>query len=104
MWPLTGCAVQLMDGMAERCALCQKQLCLRQQVLNLALGEEKHLLCLSCLAADNDTGAEELLTRLAAYVRGRDCFLKEWRRYTGLKDCPSPDTCLPNVCFEKELP
>ncbi len=104
MWPLTGCAVQLMDGMAERCALCQKQLRLRQQVLNLALGEEKHLQCLSCLAADNDTGAEELLTRLAAYVRGRHCFLKEWRRYTGLKDCPSPDTCLPNVCFEKELP
>ncbi|MBX9939089.1 MAG: hypothetical protein K2Y32_07545 [Candidatus Obscuribacterales bacterium] len=89
----------LIEGLPTACAECGALICLRQQVLNLALGEDETLLCLPCLAQDNESSSEELLVRLAQYIQGRDCFLKEWSRYCDRSYCPNPDGCLPAVCF-----
>lgn len=90
---------QLMPDMPAQCRRCQSALCLRQQVLNLALGEDSELLCLNCLAQDNDSEPQKLLKDVGAYVRGRECFAKEWDKYRDCGFCPSPATCYPDICF-----
>ncbi len=70
-------------------------------MLNLALGEDKDVLCLKCLAADNNKSAEELLDSLAAYIVSRECFAKQWKLYAAQDVCPDPVGCLPTLCFSK---
>lgn len=90
---------QLIEDLPTHCRRCQSPLCLRQQVLNLALGEDSELLCLSCLAQDNDSQSEKLLKDVGAYISGRECFAKEWDKYLDSSFCPSPLTCYPDICF-----
>ena len=89
----------LLDDVPSHCHSCGNALCLRQQVLNLALGEEEQVLCLACLAVDNGQSKEELLLSLAAYIVNRECFLKSWDRYESRDFCPDPQGCLPDLCF-----
>jgi hypothetical protein len=91
----------LIDDLPAVCFNCAAPLCLRQQVLNLALGEVVELLCLSCLAADNNKSAAEMLTSLMPYVASRECFAKEWARYLTVDFCPNSGGCLPEICFGK---
>jgi len=97
-------ACQLIEEIPSVCQSCAADLCLRQQVLNLALGEEKEVLCLNCLAADNNKSAEQLLQSLSEYIVSRECFAKQWRRYASRDFCPDPQGCLPTVCFGKLSP
>jgi hypothetical protein len=90
----------LLDEVPSACCKCQAQLCLRQQVLNLALGEDQEVMCLNCLAADNNKSSSELLENLAAYIANRECFAKPWRRYASVDYCPDPLGCVPAVCFK----
>ena len=87
------------EGAPLVCSGCGAALCLRQQVLNLTVGSTDEMLCLVCLAADNETSPEELLGRLKEYVQSRECFKREWDRYEGRAFCPAPDSCYPDSCF-----
>lgn len=91
--------LRLIEGLETGCSRCGKALCLRQQVLNLALGAEQGLLCLGCLAEDSGKEREEMLADLGPYVLSRECFLKSWRLYQSEADCPDRSGCLPKSCF-----
>jgi hypothetical protein len=93
-----GC-LMLIEGLPGQCLRCGRKLCLRQQVLNLALGVDDELLCLPCLAADNGKAPADLLASLGPYVQSRQCFYKEWRKYASEAACPDPLGCLPKTCF-----
>ncbi len=81
------------------CQTCAAPLCLRKQVINLALGNEQQMYCLICLANSNGTEAPQLLTRVRDYILGRQCFSREWLKYPTVSACPDPDGCLPDICF-----
>jgi hypothetical protein len=89
----------LIEGLESICFACAGNLCLREQILNLALGEEENLLCLFCLAQENGCEPEELLLRLKTYIESRDCFNKQWQKYVSSAACPRPLKCLPLACF-----
>jgi hypothetical protein len=93
-------ACLLIEGLETTCALCAAALCLREQVLNLALSQTNRLLCLLCLAKDNDKPAEEVLEELKAYILTRECFAKEWVKYLDQGFCPKQSTCYPAPCFK----
>lgn len=75
------------DGAPSACAACGETLCLRQQVINLALGQADRMLCLTCLAAQNEQSPEDVLESIVSYILSRDCFAKQWRRHTGDSHC-----------------
>jgi len=90
---------QLIEGLETICSSCRTHLCLRQQVLNLALGAEQDLLCLNCLARENGKSREQILEDLGPYVLSRECFSREWKKYLSRDACPDPLGCLPENCF-----
>ena len=93
------CDGPLVSGAALTCAGCGARLCLRKQVVNLALGHVDRMWCLSCLSLQSGQSPAEILSGLKAYIQGRDCFRKEWVRYETTDDCPDPHRCLPDICF-----
>lgn len=88
------------DGAPDNCSKCGARLCLRKQVINLALGIEELMLCLECLGKENNKPPEQVLGGIKSYILGRECFAKQWRRYPGKEYCPDPQTCFPGTCFE----
>ncbi len=89
------------EGVATQCGNCGAALCIRKQVINLALGNAETLLCLTCLAQSEGETPASLILGMAGYIMGRDCFRKEWVRYQTVVDCPEPETCIPQTCFNK---
>lgn len=90
----------LPDSQADAfCKTCSKSLCLRQKVVNYALGNDEELFCLSCLGAQNQCSAAELVIDLREYILGRECFAKEWKKYPERSFCPCPSGCIIEVCF-----
>src|SRR5215470_5021448 len=81
------------------CCLCGKALCLRKQVINLALGNVEEMKCLACLGKEGGKAPDQVLADIKEYVHSRDCFLKEWRKYVDVSYCPDPDHCFPDICF-----
>jgi hypothetical protein len=73
----------------------------RKTVINLSLGNTEQLKCLVCLAAEEGSAPEQILSGAVDYILGRECFRKEWLRYQSVKDCPDPEGCIPKVCFLK---
>jgi hypothetical protein len=90
----------LVDGAARVCHKCQAPLCLRKQVINLALGLTDEMMCLNCLASENGQDAREVLEGLQDYIQSRECFAKQWRRYETLEYCPDATGCVADVCFK----
>jgi hypothetical protein len=91
--------VSLIAELPSLCALCGKSLCLRQQVINLVLGNTEELRCLVCLASEHEQTPEQLLSTTKEYVMRRDCFRKEWIKYKTREFCPDKIGCFPDVCF-----
>jgi hypothetical protein len=91
----------VVDGAPDACADCSAPLCLRKQVLNLALGNTDEMWCLNCLARDNEQTPQDVLEGLIDYVFSRDCFRKEWLRYVSVQHCPDRAGCLPDTCFKR---
>jgi hypothetical protein len=89
----------LVDGAPTDCSQCRQALCLRQQVINLALGNTDGMLCLGCLSRENEQTPADVLSRVKNYIQKRDCLAKEWARYSSQQFCPYPQTCVPGVCF-----
>lgn len=81
------------------CGRCAKAICLRQHVINLALGNTEEMFCLDCLGDDGSKSGEEVLAGIKTYVLQRECFRKEWVRYENVKYCPDPEHCFPQTCF-----
>jgi hypothetical protein len=92
-------AQQQVEGAPDHCSKCGAALCIRKQVINLSLGKVESMLCLVCLAQSEGCQPEKLISGMVGYIMGRDCFRKEWVRYRGIDDCPAPDTCFPQTCF-----
>jgi len=90
-----------MDKMPADCSNCKRPLCLRQQVMNLTVGNTDEMFCLECLGKESDRKSVEVLLTLKGYALGRECFAKEWRRYKGVEDCPDRQGCFPNQCFSE---
>jgi hypothetical protein len=95
---LKACA-PLVQGAPVACAGCSAPLCLRKQVLNLAVGNIDVMFCLQCLAQQSDQAPDELLAGMKLYVLGRDCLKKEWHKYESEDFCPAPESCYPSICF-----
>ena len=93
------CHGPLVPGAALVCAGCGARLCLRKQVVNLALGHVDRMWCLTCLSLESGQSPAEILSGLKAYIQGRDCFRKEWVRYESVEYCPDRQGCLPGICF-----
>ena len=83
----------------QQCSQCSSPLCLRKQVVNLALGNTESMLCLRCLGKDADQSPGEILEGLMHYIQQRECFLKEWSRYESIEFCPDRNGCVPDICF-----
>ncbi|GEM_PF-507759 len=81
------------------CHGCGAALCLRKQVVNLALGNSDPMYCLGCLGAESSQGAEAVLLALKGYVLARRCFAGQWLRYPDRRCCPDPRGCFPDTCF-----
>ena len=90
----------LINDAPTTCHKCSTSLCLRKQVINLALGNTDKMLCLSCLALDNNQTADEVLMSLKSYVLMRNCFSKQWQRYLNIEYCPDRQGCFPDLCFD----
>jgi hypothetical protein len=88
------------DGAPRACDRCAAALCLRKQVVNLALGLTDQMLCLQCLATENSQTPSEVLEGIKDYVLGRECFAKQWKRYDSVEYCPDRTGCIPGPCFE----
>jgi len=90
----------LIEDAPSSCAKCGASLCLRKQVINLALGNDQVMHCLNCLGKELEQAPEAVLERLRTYVNGRDCFKKQWIRYENKDWCPDPGNCFPGECFK----
>jgi hypothetical protein len=101
--PFDDPAHPLVQDAPGHCHQCQKPLCLRQQVINLALGNTDEMLCLPCLSKENEQPPEAVLERLKHYIQERQCFQKEWVRYANINFCPDRNGCLPQICFPNEI-
>lgn len=84
------------------CFDCGTVLCLRKQVINLALGNTEKMWCLWCLAGHNRQQPEDVLARMKHYLKGRECFASQWNKYRTINYCPDPNGCLPDTCFADE--
>ena len=89
----------LVQDAPRQCTRCAAPLCLRKQVVNLALGNTEEMLCLECLAADGADPPAQILGDMISYINQRQCFHKEWIRYTGVAYCPDQAGCFPAICF-----
>jgi hypothetical protein len=81
------------------CCQCGKPLCVRKQVINMALGNSEEMFCLICLGAINGKEPQEVLMSTKEYIAGRPCFAKAWNKYTNKVDCPEPNSCFVLECF-----
>lgn len=89
----------LLEGMPGACEKCARTLCLRKQVINLALGNDTKMDCLICLAKEACLSPEVFLLKLKSYIQDRSCFLREWEKYESSSSCPDPKGCCPDKCF-----
>ena len=87
------------DLSINNCFSCQNPLCIRESVINLALGNEDKMHCIFCLAKIENVSAEVLLKQIYNYVKRRDCLNNEWKKYKVKANCPNLLNCLPDVCF-----
>lgn len=95
--------VPLVDGAPTACKSCQGVLCLRQQVINLALGQIDTMSCLRCLADENAQSEMDVVDSIVPYILSRDCFAKEWRRVSGIEDCSVAGGCHVALCSKTSL-
>lgn len=93
--------VGLLPEPPANCASCAEEVCLRQQLISMALGYADKTLCLVCLAADTGRSREDVLETVLPFISKRDCFLKPWRRYENVDYCPFVDKCIPKTCFQE---
>jgi hypothetical protein len=92
-------AIAVKDAPAH-CSGCGASLCLRKQVINLALGNIETMSCLNCLSQAEGNSPESLIAGTVEYILSRDCFAKEWVRYACADYCPDPLGCFPKTCFK----
>lgn len=92
-------AAPLVEGAPLVCSQCGLPLCLRKQVINLALGNTEQMLCLVCWQKEGQRSPAEIIADLIPYVESRACFHKQWVRYISVEFCPDRKGCFPDVCF-----
>lgn len=78
---------------AGKCQACGAPLCLRKQLVNLALGSVESMSCLVCLGAQTGKSQAEVLTAIRPYILNRECFAKKWNQESQCLEC---ENC---ICF-----
>lgn len=91
----------LIEGLSTTCQTCGAPLCLRKQVINLALGFLDSMRCLVCIGRENEKEPEKILEDVKVYISTRDCFATQWLNYRNVSACPDPDGCFPDTCFRE---
>jgi hypothetical protein len=94
--------VGLLPEPPGECASCSQTVCLRQQLISMALGYTEKTLCLICLSNEMGRTREDILETVLPFIEKRDCFAKPWNRYENVNYCPFPKACIPDTCFQKE--
>ena len=92
----------LIEGCPKQCSVCDISLCLRQQVLSLALGYVKTMYCLNCLGRENQKDPAVILDDLKIYIDSREWFKRQWVKDLDDSFCPHPKECYPSVCFMEQ--
>jgi hypothetical protein len=92
--------IPCIEGGRSHCSKCNSALCVRKQVINLALGNVDDMFCLICLGKDSEREPEEVLEGIKTYILSRPCFKKEWVKYPDVSYCPEPESCFPGMCFQ----
>lgn len=88
-----------LSSQVNYCHTCKSSLCLREQVINLSLGYEEKMYCLTCLGDIENQSTDSILSRLKGYIHSRQCLSTEWVKYRNISFCPKVISCLPNICF-----
>jgi hypothetical protein len=81
------------------CCTCGQPLCLRKQVINMALGNTDEMFCLVCLGRIDGREPKDVLVVAKDYIRGRPCFNKQWSKYENGDYCPDRLGCFFKECF-----
>jgi len=89
----------LIEQAPQHCSKCGKAICLRKQVINMVLGNTDEMFCLICLGASEGNEPRDVLLTAKDYVKRRECFDKEWRKYADKSYCPDPEGCFIRDCF-----
>lgn len=74
--------------------------CRRMFNMNLALGYSEEFYSLEALCKKHNKDAEDLFELGMDYVQARECFRKEWAKMTDRSECPLPDKCQIEDCFD----
>ena len=69
--------------------------------MNLALGYTEEFYSLATLAQMHERTLEEVYDVALVYIVSRECFRKEWAKMTCKSECPLPDSCLIERCFDE---
>ena len=85
----------------DNCHNCGEKLCLRENTVNLSMGNTDIMYCLKCLGKKEKVPAEQILAKIKKYILARECFYKEWIKYKNISQCPKTETCFPDTCFKK---
>jgi hypothetical protein len=69
------------------CLACSAPVCERVMIMNLALGYEDDIFCLTCLAQDIGASSADIAEQARDYVMARDCFRSPWSKFDA-SACP----------------
>ena len=83
------------------CHQSSEPVCRRVYNMNLALGYTEEFYSLASLAEMHERSLEEMYDFAYGYIESRECFRKEWAKMTCRSECPLPDSCLIERCFDE---
>lgn len=84
----------------ETCSITGLPICRRMFNMNLALGYAEEFFSLKALAEKHDKSMEEIFEMGYDYVESRECFKKEWDKMLLKSECPLPNDCALDKCFD----
>ncbi|MDJ0624747.1 MAG: hypothetical protein QNJ31_00070 [Candidatus Caenarcaniphilales bacterium] len=82
------------------CPKCSTPVCQRAFTMNLAFGNDEEQYCLQCLSKIYDQNLDDFFETGLHYVMSRDCFKEAWNKLKDKSECPCPDKCAFNRCFQ----
>lgn len=84
----------------ETCSKTGFPVCRRMFNMNLALGYSEEFYSLEALSQKHDRSKEDMFEFGYDYVEARECFRKEWAKMKDRSECPLPDQCCIEECFQ----
>lgn len=85
----------------QTCSVTGLPICRRILNMNLALGYSEEFYSLKILAEMHSKTIDEMFHFAYDYVQARECFRKEWRKMKSASECPLPNACVIDRCFDE---